>query len=193
MEPSGGTVLLTLQLEFLWSSCGRLMTLALTWTAVGSYPGATDSFQKTSHWSLAARMRALISSILRTILAAALRRAKFGTRLIILSALQSRSCLFLSCWPECSCTLHQTCKMLFFILKFTLQYSHVETFCSAPPAASALASVTASVMSKLIANNLLPQVRDQTHKFGALNSQTSEPLSPIQSTTKLKLCCKKYY
>lgn len=104
---------------------------------------------------------------------------------------QVKSYLFLSCWPECSCKLHQTCEMLFFILKFTLQYSHVETFCSAPPAASALASVTASVMSKLIANNLLPQVRDQTHKFGALNSQTSEPLSPIQSTAKPKLCYKK--
>jgi len=40
------------------------------------------------------------------------------------------------------------------------QYSHLETFCSSPPASSALAYVTAAVMSKLIANNLLPQFYD---------------------------------
>lgn len=38
------------------------------------------------------------------------------------------------------------------------QYTHLETFCPSPPAASALAQVTAAVLSKLITNNLLPQV-----------------------------------
>jgi len=47
----------------------------------------------------------------------------------------------------------------FFVLKSSLQYSHLETFCSSPPADSALTYVTAFAMSKLIANNLLPQVR----------------------------------
>lgn len=59
-----------------------------------------------------------------------------------------------------TCAFHQSLFVCLALDNLTcVQYTHLETFCSSPPAASALSHVTAAVMSKLITNNLLPQVR----------------------------------
>jgi hypothetical protein len=65
-------------------------------------------------------------------------------------------------------TFHQSSFVL--LLTTSVQYTHLETFCSSPPSASALSHVTAAVMSKLIANNLLPQVRVFVFPSRALRS-----------------------
>jgi hypothetical protein len=107
--------------------------------------------------------------------------------LIILSVLRSRSQSF----SHLHTRARVDCANLSSFLKLPPQYSHLETFCSSPPASSALAYVTAAVMSKLIANNLLPQVRIFRSRTPFIDLSTSSLLVIIarSSTTLVSLDC----